>query len=214
MSDELKVEPAVLKQAEAGINAIIGELSGLGIKETGALGRGFSLLALSPLEAGKASVQSTFETFCDRWSWGVRSLVQSANNMAEAVGLAAGRYHMMDQQSQNALKEAYSDLFSDPHLSKDQIDSRSWSETFSDNEFNALAHPDYSDKSFQDMLNHVGTDGQVVKAVGPQALANDQLFKNPLGNDGGAGWNTGAAARAAQILHPDPATPGVEGGQH
>lgn len=80
------------------------------------MGRGFALLALSPLQAGKASVQSTFETFCNRWSWGVRSLVQSANSLAQSVGLAAGRYQMMDEQAKNALKEVYSHLFSNPHL--------------------------------------------------------------------------------------------------
>ncbi|MGW3542642.1 type VII secretion target [Nocardia niigatensis] len=125
MTEELKVEPAVLTQAANGINSIIGQLSDLGIKETGAMGRGFALLALSPLQAGKASVQSTFETFCNRWSWGVRSLVQSANSLAQSVGLAAGRYQMMDEQAKNALKEVYSHLFSNPHLTKAQTTNHS-----------------------------------------------------------------------------------------
>ncbi|AYF78503.1 hypothetical protein D7D52_37010 [Nocardia yunnanensis] len=217
MSEELKVEPAVLTQAANGINSIIGQLSDLGIKETGAMGRGFALLALSPLQAGKASVQSTFETFCNRWSWGVRSLVQSANTMAQAVGLAAGRYQMMDDQAKNALKEVYSHLFSNPHLTKDQIDKRSLSETLSDNPFNALAHPDYSAESFQKMSDQMQLDAQVIKTVAPQAAANIGALANPATvvvptpGTTAPGWNTGALQQAAQILTPE--TGGANGGK-
>ncbi|MGV9663748.1 hypothetical protein [Nocardia niigatensis] len=217
MSEELKVEPAVLTQAANGINGIIGQLSDLGIKETGAMGRGFALLALSPLQAGKASVQSTFETFCNRWSWGVRSLVQSANSMAQSMGLAAGRYQMMDEQAKNALKEVYSHLFSNPHLTKDQIDKRSLSETLSDNPFNALAHPDYSAKSFQDMSAKMQLDAQVIKTVAPQAMANVTALGNPATivaptpGTTAPGWNTGALQQAAQILTPE--TGGASGGK-
>ncbi|MEV6769834.1 hypothetical protein AB0N05_14520 [Nocardia sp. NPDC051030] len=207
MSEDLKVDPAVLKQAEAGITAIIGDLSDLGVKETGSMGRGFALLALSPLQAGKASVQSAFETFCERWSWGVRSLVQAANSMAQSVGLAAGRYHMMDQANENTLKEVYSHLFSDPTLTKEKIDERSWGATFADNGFNALMHPDYSGQSFQDMVYKMNTDAQVIKAVGPQALANGQAVMSSPNE--GMGWNTGAAQQAAQIMQER--NPGVEG---
>ncbi len=217
MTDELKVDPAVLTQAANGINSIIGGLSDLGIKETGAMGRGFALLALSPLQAGKASVQSTFETFCNRWSWGVRSLVQSANTMAQAVGLAAGRYQMMDEQAKDALKEVYSHLFSDPYLTKDQIDKRSLSETLSDNGFNALMHPDYSAQSFQDMSDKMRLDAQVIKTVAPQAAANVAALENPgtivapTPGTTAPGWNTGALQQAAQILTPEQA--GQQGGK-
>ncbi|MVU78266.1 hypothetical protein GPX89_13555 [Nocardia sp. ET3-3] len=217
MTEELKVEPAVLTQAANGINSIIGSLSDLGIKETGASGRGFALLALSPLQAGKASVQSTFETFCNRWSWGVRSLVQSANSMAQSVGLAAGRYQMMDEQAKNTIKEVYSQLFSNPHLTKDQIDKRSLSETLSDNPFNALAHPDYSAKSFQGMSAKMQLDAQVIQTVGPQAMANVATLGNPTTivtttpGTTAPGWNTGALQQAAQILTPE--TGGASGGK-
>ncbi|WP_245551055.1 hypothetical protein [Nocardia niigatensis] len=213
----MKVDPAVLTQAANGINSIIGGLSDLGIKETGAMGRGFALLALSPLQAGKASVQSTFETFCNRWSWGVRSLVQSANTMAQAVGLAAGRYQMMDEQAKDALKEVYSHLFSDPYLTKDQIDKRSLSETLSDNGFNALMHPDYSAQSFQDMSDKMRLDAQVIKTVAPQAAANVAALENPgtivapTPGTTAPGWNTGALQQAAQILTPEQA--GQQGGK-
>ncbi|MEV6102734.1 hypothetical protein [Nocardia sp. NPDC051981] len=213
----MKVDPAVLTQAANGINSIIGGLSDLGIKETGAMGRGFALLALSPLQAGKASVQSTFETFCNRWSWGVRSLVQSANTMAQTVGLAAGRYQMMDEQAKDALKEVYSHLFSDPHLTKEQIDKRSLSETLSDNGFNALMHPDYSAQSFRDMSDQMRLDAQVLETVAPQAAANVAALENPgaivapTPGTTAAGWNTGALQQAAQILTPEQA--GQQGGK-
>lgn len=93
MAGDVTVDPAVLRQAADGINGIVGELSEMGTGETGAVGRGFSLLALSPLEAGKGSVQKALETFTQRWSWGVRALVQAGNAIAQTLGLAAGRFH-------------------------------------------------------------------------------------------------------------------------
>ncbi len=87
---ELVVDPAVLNQAAQGITGIIDALDGLGIGETATVGRGFSLLTLSPMEAGAPAVQRSFEGFTERWSWGVRALVQSANAIAETLG-AGGR---------------------------------------------------------------------------------------------------------------------------
>jgi hypothetical protein len=49
MGDRLEVDPAVLTQAAQGITALTESLSGLGTGETASVGRGFSLLALSPI---------------------------------------------------------------------------------------------------------------------------------------------------------------------
>ncbi|UFS96289.1 hypothetical protein [Nocardia huaxiensis] len=198
MADQLKVDPAVLDQASKGITSIINQLSDLGVKEAGAMGRGFSTLALSPLEAGKASVQAGFETFCERWSWGVRALVQAANNMAQSVGLSAGRYQMMDDQFSNMFKEMYTHLAGNPHLSKEEIDARSWGDTLADNSFNHIRNADYSAESFDTMLTKMQTNMQVVEAVGGQAAANVAGAYVPGSAD--AGWNTGAAQKAAEIM--------------
>ncbi|WP_216892162.1 type VII secretion target [Nocardia alni] len=189
MAENLNVDPAVLTQAADGINGIIGELSGLGTGETGAVGRGLSLLRLSGMQAGKASVHKALSTFLDRWSWGVRALVQAGNEMAESLHLAAGRYHEMDETFSNMLKEGYADLVGNPHLSNDQIDARSWGDTLADNGFNDMRHPDYSQSSLQGALDHVKKDGQAIAAIAPATIGQ------PLR------WNTGAAQRAAQIMN-------------
>lgn len=71
-----------------------GSLVSCRIWEWGKPGRWGALLTLSPIQAGKASVQNAFETFTERWSWGVRALVQAGNEIAKTLGLA-GRYHIM-----------------------------------------------------------------------------------------------------------------------
>jgi len=190
VGDKLNVDPAVLRQAADGITGIIGELSDMGVGETGAMGRGFSLLTLSPMEAGKASVQSAFETFTERWSWGVRALVQAGNGIAKTLGLAAERYHIMDEKFSNTFKEVFTDLAGNPHLSKEEIEARSWGDTLGDNPFNQLRNADYSAESFQNTFSHVGTNVEVIEAVGPDAFS---------GAVPGVHWNTGAAARAAEI---------------
>ncbi|GAB2699821.1 type VII secretion target [Nocardia thraciensis] len=191
-AEQLNVDPAVLQQAADGINGIVGELSELGTGETGAVGRGFSVLALSPLQAGKASVQQAMETFTERWSWGVRALVQAGNAMAETLGLAAGRYHEMEETFSNTFKEMYSHIAGDPHLSKEQIDARLWGDTLADNGFNQVRHADYSGQSFSDAFSHIDKNVQVIQAVTPDALSNSGFPSN---------WNTGAAERAAQIMN-------------
>jgi hypothetical protein len=179
MGGSVTVDPAVLKQAAEGIDATIGELSKLGIAETGASGRGFSLVALSPLQAGKAIVQSGFQSFADRWSWGIRQLVQAGNSLSVALGLAAGRYYAMDQEASNALKVVVTDLMGNPHLSTAQIEKLSWGQVFADNPVNDILHPDYSPASFEQAFHEVVQDGKTSWAAAPQALANVTGFDAP-----------------------------------
>lgn len=191
---ELNVDPAVLTQAANGINGIIGELSELGIGETGAVGRGFSLLTLSPKEAGKALVQSTFETFTERWSWGVRALVQSGNAIAETLGLAAGRYHIMDEKFSNTFKEMFTHLAGNPHLTDAEIDARDWQTTLSDNQWSWASHPEYSADSFTQAFGKIGDNVSLLGQLGKEVPnIPDQ---GPLGT---FLPDTGLAAKAAEI---------------
>jgi hypothetical protein len=50
-------------------------------------------------------VASAFGSFCDRWSWGVRALVQDGNQFAERLGLSAGLYNDVENQVTGAIKE-------------------------------------------------------------------------------------------------------------
>ncbi|WP_024805989.1 type VII secretion target [Nocardia sp. BMG51109] len=209
---KVQVDPAVLQQAAKGIDDTIGQLSELGIGETGNMGRGFSLLTLSTLEAGKHSVQKTFEEFTERWSWGIRALVQAGNSIARTLGLAAGRYHEMDSIAEGTLKKMWTHLAGNPHLSDEEITQRSWGETFADNPANHIRNADYSTESFQQASRKIQTDWKVVQEVGPQALSNLAVVQGmPLVGPAGIpaagyvtgadpGWNTGAAQRAAEII--------------
>ena len=148
MGDHLNVDPTTLQDAASGINAVVGELKGLGIDATGAEGRGFSELELSGTTIGHPDIKSAFDTFCDRWTWGVRSLVQDANAIAQALDLSAGKYYDEDQYNQNVLKRLVTDGMGNPHLTDDQADQRSWGDTFGDNPFTQTKNADYSAESW------------------------------------------------------------------
>jgi hypothetical protein len=127
MADGFAVDRAALAETANGINATINDLKPLGIEETAGVGRGFSGLALSGLQAGDGGLASAFGNFCDRWSWGVRALVQDGNQFAQRLGLAAGTYNMVEQQLTGAAKNALDAVAGDPHMTDQQAASASWS---------------------------------------------------------------------------------------
>ncbi|GGK37132.1 hypothetical protein [Nocardia camponoti] len=193
MADNLNVDPTLLTQAATGITSIIGELSAMGIGETGAVGRGFSLLTMSSLEIGKPNAQASFETFTERWSWGVRALVQSGNSIAQILNLSAGRYYIMDEQFQSTFKEMFTHVAGNPHASDADIDKMSWGEVLSNNSVNFVLNHNYSKESFVDAANHVGNNVSTLHQVGQYAIDNPGKF-GP-----GVAWDTGVAAKVAEI---------------
>ncbi|WP_067651605.1 hypothetical protein [Nocardia harenae] len=206
----VQADPVALQQTAQGITGMIGVLTDLGIKETAASGRGFSLLTMAPLEAGSAEVQESFENYCSRWSWGVRSLVQAGNEIAVALGLAAGRYHMMESKTSDMFKTMWTHTMGNPHLTRDEIEQRSWEETLADNPVNQVLNADYSRESFEDAAVTVDRNWRVVQEVGPQAAANLSVLGNPLlvpvvsdATGETPAWDTDATERAAEIMAPE-----------
>ena len=128
MADGFSVDQAALNATAQGINNTIGALKGLGIDETGEEGRGFSGLSLTGLQAGQADLASAFGDFCDRWSWGVRSLVQDGNQFAARLGLSAGVYYDTEQYLTGAAKNVTDALAGDPHLTDGQAAEASWTQ--------------------------------------------------------------------------------------
>ena len=128
MADGFAVDRAALAEAAQGLNDVISELSGLGLDETGEVGRGFSGLALSGSQVGDAELASAFGKFCDRWSWGVRTLVQDGNQFAQRLGLSAGLYSDVENQVTGAIKDVVVAGVGDPHMSDQQAASASWSQ--------------------------------------------------------------------------------------
>lgn len=173
MGENLHVDPEALKRAESGINATIGELSDMGMLGSGSHGRGFDSMALSGMEAGHGGLAGAFGGFCERWGWGIRALVQDANQMAQALGMAAGLYHEQDQYVADAGKVIATSVAGNPHLSESEVTSQSWGENFDD------WKPDYSVESFQESAQ---SWGETWDSVGQDWVETQQeRLTDPLG---------------------------------
>jgi hypothetical protein len=128
MADGFAVDRAALQQTASGVNDTITALKGLGLAETAAAGRGFAGVALSGLQAGQADLASAFGGFCDRWSWGVRTLVQDGSQFAARLGLAAGEYNQTEQYLTGVAKNVTVAVAGDPHTSDAQAAQDSWAQ--------------------------------------------------------------------------------------
>lgn len=124
MTRELNVDPTTLAIAAQGINDTIGELNDVGALGVGEVGRGFSSLQLTGMEAGAPDLASAFADFCARWGWGLRALVQDANRLARSLDLSAGIYHHEDAFIDEAFKVLGASAFADPRLAGQQRPGR------------------------------------------------------------------------------------------
>jgi hypothetical protein len=145
-----------------GINKALGELGKLGLVDDAGwsgTGRGFDDLEMDGLTIGDDTVGAVFHSFCERWQWGVRALVDEGNAFAAAVGLSAGTMYQTDQTVKNSLKVGLNSLEGNPYASEEQIENQSWSQLAQP----AWLHPDYSAKSFRD---GAAASEQVLKGMG------------------------------------------------
>ncbi|MFG2179467.1 hypothetical protein ACGFLS_12230 [Streptomyces abikoensis] len=146
--DGIQASQAALGNVAKGINAAIGELKGIGGAGAASVGRGFDDLALSGMELGHGGLTASLKNFCERWDWGVRALIQDADQFAERVGLAAGYYHERDRYVADTFKVVANAAIGNPHLTEDQVKEKSVSEVLSDNAFTQTRDADYSLGSF------------------------------------------------------------------
>jgi hypothetical protein len=137
-----------LDEIAKGLTAALGELKELGMVGEAGAGRGFGDIALSGLELGAAGLTSVFGSFCERWEWGVRSLIQEGNGFALKTGLAAGTYYETDQYVAGAMKVGVNSVIGNPHASEDEITGKDWGEVWSDNPVTQIRDADYSKESF------------------------------------------------------------------
>ncbi|MFE6037371.1 hypothetical protein [Streptomyces sp. NPDC056452] len=175
-SSDLQVPPAALAAIAKGIDLAHAELKELGFIGQASTGRGFSDLALSGLELGHGGLTSEFETFCNRWEWGVRALTQKGNGFALGVGLSAGSYAEQEQYVKDSIKVGVNSLNGNPHLSEDEVKTKSW-DTISTQ--SAYDNPDYSWESMseaQDEVNQTWKD----TAYDVEDSALDSMERNGL----------------------------------
>ncbi|MGW1953479.1 hypothetical protein ACWCPI_12075 [Streptomyces sp. NPDC001920] len=145
-----QVDPEALARITRGINQAMDELKELGFDIEANLGRGFDDLELAGLEVGDGSLRQVFADFCERWGWGVRSLMQDANEFAGRLNLSAGLYHDQEQYVSDTLKTVWTAAAGNPYLSKEEVEGRSWSDTLKDNPVSHGMNPDWSAESVRE----------------------------------------------------------------
>ncbi|WP_175408931.1 hypothetical protein [Streptomyces sp. TRM64462] len=125
---KLVLPPETARLLTDGINKAHEELKDLGSIGDATAGTGFQDLALSAVELGHHGLADGFRTFCERWGWGVRTLMQRGNGFAQAVGLAAGGLHELDQYVDGTFKIVVNGVNGNPHLSEEEVKAKSWDE--------------------------------------------------------------------------------------
>ncbi|MFB7372623.1 hypothetical protein ACFC0D_22560 [Streptomyces sp. NPDC056222] len=143
--EDLRFDAESIKQVTEGLRAATAELRDIGSGTGAVLGKGFSDLSMTGMEAGHHGLSVDFEDYCERWEWGVRALVQDANTLAAALGLAAGIVWEEDQYLQGTFKIAVNAAVGNPHASEADVVKQNWGDVFTPDYLN----PDWSAESFE-----------------------------------------------------------------
>ncbi|MFD9869332.1 hypothetical protein ACFXI8_18535 [Streptomyces niveus] len=128
-----------------GLTDALGELKELGMVGQAGMGRGFGEIELSGLELGDDGLTEEFKSFCERWEWGVRSLVQEGNGFAVSTGLSAGTYHENEQYVEGTFKVVANSAIGNPYASEDEVTQQGWGEIAKSGAFGGA---DYSQESW------------------------------------------------------------------
>jgi hypothetical protein len=142
---DVEASAAALALIAQGINKAQGELEDLGMVGMAQAGRGFSDLALSGLELGHEGLAAEFGSFCERWEWGVRALMERGNEFAAGVGLSAGAIHEQDEYVKDTIKVAVNGVNGNPWASEDEVKAKSWEQISRQSAFDGA---DWSGDSF------------------------------------------------------------------
>ncbi|MFF4104043.1 hypothetical protein [Streptomyces sp. NPDC001903] len=181
---DLEVSPAAVKNIRDGLRAAISELRESSDAAGASQGEGFSDLSMTGMEAGHAGLATDFEDFCERWEWGVRSLIQDASTLAGNLGIAAGTVWEEDQYMQGAFKVVVNAGYGNPHATEDEIEQKGWGDLFRADVYK----PDYSqesfDKSAEDIKKTWSDTKDTVTSTGKIGSLKD-LLEQTKGNGGG-----------------------------
>lgn len=175
---DLDVSKQALGQIAQGITQTLAELKELGMVGTASMGRGFSDLALSGMESGHDGLTASLGSFCERWEWGVRSLVQQGNDFAAKVGLSAGALHEQDQYIQGSFKVLVNAGMGNPYASEDDITGKGWGGVLADNPYTQVRDADYSAESFERADENIkeAWKGAVRDVNGSDTLLHNQIL--------------------------------------
>ncbi|MFF1357889.1 hypothetical protein [Streptomyces sp. NPDC058297] len=162
-----------------GLTEALAELKELGMVGEAGAGRGFGDIALSGLELGHEGLTGDFKSFCERWEWGVRSLVNEGNSFAVKTGLSAGTYYETEQYVEGSFKVVTNAAIGNPYASEDEVTKKGWGDIATSG---VLSTPDYSKESFDQALANsgqgwkdAGRDVMTSHTVGPGGLNPENL---------------------------------------
>ncbi|MFF0276230.1 MULTISPECIES: hypothetical protein [unclassified Streptomyces] len=196
---DLAAPAAALAEVAKGIDLAHAELKELGMVGEASAGRGFSDLALSGLELGHGGLTSEFETFCERWEWGVRALTLRGNGFAQAVGLSAGSFAEQERYIKDSIKIGVNSLNGNPHLSEDEVKQKSWDSIRDQQTWDGA---DWSPESFE------GAHQEVKQTWKNTAYDVEDSMLDGLERSGviDSERRDGADQRLKDLLEPDQAT--------
>ncbi|MER5483558.1 hypothetical protein ABT024_10095 [Streptomyces sp. NPDC002812] len=181
---DLEVSPAAVKNIQDGLRAAIGELRESGDAAGASMGAGFENLSMTGMETGHPGLATDFEDFCERWEWGVRSLVQDASTLARSLGIAAGTVWEEEQYLHGTFRVVANAAYGNPHASEDEIEKKPWGDIFSADVYK----PDYSAESFeksQEQIRQTWSDtGDTVTSTGRIGSLKDLLEQAKRDGDG------------------------------
>ncbi|WP_424921288.1 hypothetical protein [Streptomyces sp. wa1] len=177
----LAFDQASVAKFTKGVGATIDQLGELDGATGSVMGKGFSGLAMTGMEAGHHGLSVDFEDFCERWEWGVRALVSDASELASRLGLAAGTQWEHDQYVEGSLKVGVNAVMGgNPHASEEDITQQNWGDVFTPD----YLDPDWSAESFekagQDMEQTWKDTGRTVLTEGQGGRQSERL-KDELG---------------------------------
>ncbi|WP_406382968.1 hypothetical protein [Streptomyces sp. NBC_01618] len=178
---DLAFDQASVAKFTQGVGATIDQLGELGGATGSVMGKGFSGLAMTGMEAGHRGLSVDFEDFCERWEWGVRALVSDASALADRLGLAAGTQWEHDQYVEGSFKVGVSAVMGgNPHADEEDISQQNWGDIFTPD----YLDPDWSAESFekagQDMEQTWKDTGRTVLTEGAGDQVSERL-KTELG---------------------------------
>ncbi|MFF1453036.1 hypothetical protein ACFVYF_33615 [Streptomyces sp. NPDC058274] len=162
-----------------GLTDALGELKELGMVGEAGAGRGFGDVSLSGMELGHDGLVGVFTSFCERWEWGVRSLINEGNGFAAKTGLSAGTYYETEQYVEGSFKVVTNAAIGNPYASEDEVTQQGWGDIATSGAFGGV---DYSQESFDRAGENIeqgwkdaGRDVMTSHIVGPAGLNPENL---------------------------------------
>nr|WSY51481.1 hypothetical protein OG999_16045 [Streptomyces sp. NBC_00886] len=177
-SKDLKAEG--LELIAKGLTEALGELKELGMVGVAGAGRGFNDIGLSGLELGTDDVTDAFDSFCTRWEWGVRTLINEGNEFAQGVGLSAGTYYETEQYVEGTFKVVANAAIGNPYASEDEVTQQGWGDIYKSGIYSG--NTDFSADSWEQADENVkqgwkdaARDVMTSSTVGPMGLNPENL---------------------------------------